>query len=63
MDAFLKTIGVIVVSAIIVAIPLLCGLSFALSWSGGIQWLLIIGISGVFCFVAFNIADKSSDGK
>ena len=56
MDAFLKTIGVLVVSAIIVAIPLLCGLSFALGWNGFIQWILILGTLGVFGFVAFTIA-------
>lgn len=58
MDAFLKTIGVIVVSAIIVAIPLLCGLSFALGWNWLIQGLLIMGTFGVFGFIACAIADK-----
>ena len=58
MNTFLKVIGVMVVSAIIVAIPLLCGLSFALGWYSFIQWLLILGTLGVFGFVAFNIADN-----
>lgn len=57
MDAFLKTIGVMVLSAIIVAIPLLCGLSFALGWNSFIQWILTMGTLGVFCFVAFSVAD------
>ena len=57
MDAFLKAIGVIVVSAIIVAIPLLCGLSFVLSWGSDIQWLLILGTLGVFVFVSLAIAN------
>ena len=57
MDTFLKVIGIMVVSALIVAIPLLCGLSFALGWPGGIQWILILGTLGVFGFVAINISD------
>lgn len=57
MDDFLKLIGVMVVSAIIVAIPLLCGLSFALGWPGGIQWILIIGTLVVFGLVAISIED------
>lgn len=58
MDAFLKTIGVIVLSSIIVAIPLLCGLSFALGWYPTIQWVLLIGTLGIFGFVASVIADR-----
>ena len=57
MDAFLKTIGVMVLSAIIVAIPLLCGLSFALGWNPFIQWALIMSTLAVFAFVAFSVAD------
>lgn len=57
MDTFLKAIGQIVLSAIIVAIPLLCGLSYALSWGRIIQCSLTGGTFGVFIFVAVNIAD------
>ena len=57
MDVVFKTIGVMVVSAIIVAIPLLCGLSFALGWDPFTQWAFIIATLGVFGFVACNIAD------
>lgn len=57
MDTLLKTIGRIVLSAIIIVIPLLCGLSFALSWGPIIQWVLTMGTLGVFGFVAVIIPD------
>ena len=60
MDAITKTIGVIVLSLIIVAIPILCGLSFALGWVDVIKWLLTLGTFVIWGAIALKIATDTT---
>lgn len=41
-EELIKTIGSLVLSLIIVALPVLCGLSFGFNWYGGIKLFFII---------------------
>ena len=51
MKIIIEIIGSFVLATIITAIPILCGLSFALDWYGEIQWLLVI----ITIFILFGI--------
>lgn len=42
LDALFKEIGIVVVTVFLMAIPILCGLSFVLRWAEGIIFLLCV---------------------
>lgn len=58
MEEILMIIGAAVLSIILVAFPILCGLSFGLDWHDSIKLLLITGSSGTWAFITFMIAFK-----
>ena len=58
-SALVRGCGCLVLSLIILAIPLLCGLSFALSWGSFFQWILMIFTAIDFLAVGDMINDLS----
>lgn len=58
-EALCKAIGVIVIGLIIIAIPILCGLSFGYNWYGGIKTFLVV----LVIIEYFRVVDKISDIK
>ena len=57
MDSILKTIGCIVLTSVIIAIPILVPISFICDWYGFIKLLLVILTFGVWYFVSWTIAE------
>ena len=60
MDAFLKLIGSFIFALVLVAIPVLCGLSYGLNWPVEIKipfTVITIGYVMIFTSVSFGSAD------
>lgn len=60
MDAITKTIGVIVLSLIIIAIPVLCGLSYGLDWYDPIKFMLTVSTVALWFSVVIKIANDTT---
>ena len=58
MERLVKTIGVFVLSSIIIGVPLLCGLSFGFNWNGYAKIFLIFGTFSSWVGVLVLIADE-----
>lgn len=56
LDGITKAIGVFVLSIIIIAIPILCGLSFGLGWADEIKFLFVLCTFIEWSGVVLNIA-------
>lgn len=55
MDAVLKTIGTVVLTSLMIAVPILLPISFIYHWGGFVQLLLIMATLLVFYFIAVAI--------
>lgn len=53
----LQLLGAFVVSAILIAIPILCALSYALLWYEGLRFLFTIGTAGMYLWIVCKIMD------
>ena len=58
MEALTKTIGVFVLSSIIIGVPLLCGLSFVFNWNAFAKMFLIFGTFLSWVWVLSLIVDE-----
>lgn len=56
-DFVLQFIGAIIVSAILIAIPILCALSYALLWYEGLRFLFTIGTAGMYLWILCKLMD------
>lgn len=57
IDAFFKAIGILVVGAVIIAIPILCGLAFGFHWHSFIKIILVI-----LCIIEYVIIISEEAG-
>ena len=57
METWTRIIGSFVMALFIIAIPILCGLSYGLGWLDGIKWLLTLSTIGECLGIWFQIAD------
>lgn len=57
-EIVLQLIGAFVVSAILIAIPILCALSYALLWYDGIRFLLTICTAGMYLWIVNKIMEN-----
>ena len=55
-------IGAIIIAAIILSVPILCGLSWALAWAGELQVILTIMTVVEMTLLAAGIAITVTDG-
>lgn len=56
-EIVLQLIGAIVVSAILIAIPILCTLSYALLWYEGLRFLFTIGTAGMYLWILYKLME------
>ena len=53
----LEFIGAVIVSAILIAIPILCALSYALLWHEELRFLLTICTAGMYLWIVCKILE------
>ena len=63
MDAFLKTIGTLIVGAIIITVPILLSMSFVFDWYDSIKFLLIVCTVIDYIFICIMICDLAVKGE
>ena len=62
LSALLQVIGILVISSILIAIPLLTAFSYAYNWQGGAKFFLSVATFFFFFFFIFFINKECLKG-